>query len=56
MCIRDRLYIGYSSYMGRRQGDRINHFAHLFGALFGSLFPLLMNPSFFSVFWDNLTK
>ena len=50
------LYIGYSSYMGRRQGDRINHFAHLFGALFGFLFPLLMNPSFFSVFWDNLTK
>ena len=26
------------------------------GALFGFLFPLLMNPSFFSVFWDNLTK
>ena len=50
------LYIGYSSYMGRRQGDRINHFAHLFGALFGFLFPLLMNPSCFSVFWDNLTK
>ncbi len=50
------LYIGYSSYMGRRQGDRINHFAHLFGALFGFLFPLLTNPSFFSVFWDNLTK
>ena len=51
-----KIYIGYSSYMGRRQGDRINHFAHLFGALFGFLFPLLMNPSFFSVFWDNLTK
>ena len=28
----------------------------LFGALFGFLFPLLTNPSFFSVFWDNLTK
>ena len=48
------LYIGYSSYMGRRQGERINHFAHLFGALYGFLFPLLMDTNFFSLFWQNL--
>lgn len=49
------LYVGYSSYMGQRQGERINHFAHLFGALYGFLFPLLMNANFFSLFWQNLT-
>ena len=48
------LYIGYSSYMGRRQGERINHFAHLFGALYGFLFPLLMDTNFCSLFWQNL--
>ncbi len=50
------LYIGYSLYAGRRASDRINHFAHLFGALFGFVLPPLMSPSSFATFWNNLTN
>ncbi len=49
------LYVLYSQYMGRRGGDHINHHAHLYGALFGFIFPLLMDPHSISVFWNNLT-
>lgn len=50
------LYILYSQYMGRRSGDHINHNAHLYGALFGFVFPILMDPSFIHIFIENLTK
>lgn len=49
------LYVLYSQYMGRRGGDNINHHAHLYGALFGFVFPLLMDPNSIMVFWKNLT-
>lgn len=49
------LYILYSQYMSKKSGDNINHNAHLYGALFGFLFPILMNPSFLQVFLTNLT-
>lgn len=49
------LYVIYSQYMGRRGGDNINHHAHLYGALFGFIFPLLMDPHSITVFWKNLT-
>lgn len=48
-------YILYSQYMGRRGGDNINHNAHLYGALFGFIFPLLIDPQFIRIFWNNLT-
>lgn len=48
------LYIIYSSYMSRRGGDRINHDAHLYGAVFGLLYPLVINPKIYSVFIDKL--
>ena len=48
------LYVGYEQYMSRRPGDHINHNAHLFGALFGFVFPLLMEPSLWHVFVKNL--
>ena len=50
------LYVGYEQYMSRRPGDHINHNAHLFGALFGFVFPLLMEPSLWHVFVKNLTS
>lgn len=49
-------YLAYSQYMGRRGADNINHQAHLYGALFGFCFPLLMDPNFFTIFWHNLMQ
>ena len=48
------LYLAYSSYMTRRKGDRINHAAHLWGAVFGFLFPLMLEPRLFGVFLEKL--
>ena len=37
-------YVGYSIWMDRRGGDNINHSAHLWGAAYGVMFTLLMEP------------
>jgi membrane associated rhomboid family serine protease len=37
------LYLAYSQFMSKREADNINHDAHLTGALFGFLFPLLID-------------
>ena len=50
------LYLVYSSYMSRRNSDNINHSAHLWGAVVGFVFPILMHPSLISVFLDNLLR
>ncbi len=39
------LYVWYSIWMDRRGGDRVNHSAHLWGALYGVMFPLLQHPA-----------
>ena len=38
------IYMIYSYYMGKRGGDNINHDAHLYGALFGVLFIIVIHP------------
>ena len=38
------LYIGYSIWMDRRGGDNVNHSAHLWGAAYGVLFTLVLEP------------
>ncbi len=38
------LYIGYSIWMDRRGTDNVNHSAHLWGAGYGMLFTLLIEP------------
>jgi len=48
------LYLVYSSYMSRRKGDNINHSAHFWGAVVGFIFPILLEPSLFTVFLDKL--
>lgn len=48
------LYLLYSSYMGRRRKDNINHSAHFWGAVVGFLFPLLLDPSLIHVFLNQL--
>jgi membrane associated rhomboid family serine protease len=39
------LYLLYSYYQGRKSNDNINHDAHLFGALFGLVFCVVMYPA-----------
>ena len=48
------LYLAYSSYMSRRNKDNINHAAHFWGAVVGFVFPILLEPSLFLVFLENL--
>jgi len=50
------LYLFYSSYMSRRSGDNINHSAHFWGAMAGFLFPILLEPSLFLDFIDQLFR
>lgn len=38
-------YLAYSWYMGKKESDYINHDAHFVGAVYGLLFPLLLQPS-----------
>ncbi len=44
------LYLIYSSYMSRRGGDNINHDAHFAGAIYGFVFPLLIDVKLISHF------
>ncbi len=46
-------YLWYESYMGRRGGDNINHGAHIWGAVYGLIFPVIMEPRLLSVFITN---
>jgi membrane associated rhomboid family serine protease len=50
------LYVGYSVWMDRRGGDRINHSAHLSGAAYGVLFMLVMEPRVLGHFLRQLQQ
>ncbi len=49
-------YVGYSIWMDRRGGDRINHSAHLAGAAFGVLFMVAMDPRILGHFLQALMR
>ena len=49
-------YVGYSIWMDRKGGDRINHSAHLAGAAFGVMFMLAMEPRLVHVFLEQLAN
>ncbi len=49
-------YVGYSIWMDRRGGDRINHSAHLAGAAFGVLFLVAMAPGVVPAFLAQLSR
>lgn len=38
------LYLAYCQYMAKRGGDNINHNAHFYGAVFGFVYPILLEP------------
>ena len=48
------LYILYSWYSARKAKDNINHDAHLWGAVFGFCFPILIDPKMIQLFIEKL--
>jgi membrane associated rhomboid family serine protease len=48
------IYLGYTIYMDRVQRDRINHSAHLWGAIFGVLFTIALDPGVLPRFFEQL--
>lgn len=48
------LYVGYSIWMDRQGRDNINHSAHLWGAGYGILFTLMMEPRVGPAFLESL--
>jgi membrane associated rhomboid family serine protease len=48
------LYLGYSYYMSKRGGDNINHDAHLYGALFGIIFTIIIYPAVIQAFISDI--
>ena len=50
------LYIAYSIYMDRQGSDNVNHSAHLWGAAYGVLFLLAMEPRLFGTFMQALMQ
>lgn len=50
------LYLGYTIWMDKRGGDNVNHSAHLWGALYGVGFTLLLNPELAARFVRRLAS
>jgi membrane associated rhomboid family serine protease len=48
------LYILYSYFQAKRGGDYINHDAHLFGALFGIVFSIIIMPPVVVSFFEQV--
>jgi membrane associated rhomboid family serine protease len=47
-------YVAYSIYMDRQRADNINHSAHLWGAAYGVIFTVVMEPRVIGAFLDSL--
>jgi len=47
-------YVGYSYYMGKKSYDNIGHDAHLFGAVWGLIFPVIIKPDLFQLFINQI--
>jgi membrane associated rhomboid family serine protease len=50
------LYVAYTIWAERRGGDNINHTAHLWGAVYGVLFTLVMEPRVAGLFVQRLLQ
>ncbi len=50
------LYLVYSYYQSRKENDNIAHDAHFLGALFGFIFPILVNFRYLENFIDRLFR
>ena len=49
-------YMAYSYYQGRKANDNINHDAHLFGALYGLVFCVIIYPSALIHFYHQVNS
>ncbi|MCC6460242.1 MAG: rhomboid family intramembrane serine protease [Saprospiraceae bacterium] len=47
-------YLWYSTQAARRGNDNIDHVAHIFGSIFGFLFPLVLKPMLFLGFLEGM--
>ncbi len=50
------IYLLYCQYMAKRGGDNINHNAHFYGAVFGLIFPILLEPRLLQMFIQQLLR
>lgn len=50
------LYLAYSHYMSNKASDNINHNAHFIGAVYGLIFPLLVDISLLEGFLQQLFR
>jgi membrane associated rhomboid family serine protease len=48
------LFLLYSYYQGRRMADNINHDAHFYGAVFGVIFSIILEPRVIVSFFDQI--
>jgi membrane associated rhomboid family serine protease len=49
------IYLGYTIYMDLKRSDRVNHSAHLWGAIYGVAFLIVMDPRVVGYFLDQLS-
>jgi membrane associated rhomboid family serine protease len=50
------LYLAYTIYMDRQRADRINHSAHLWGAVYGIVLTVLVEPRALGAFLRQLLQ
>ena len=50
------VYLWYCQYMAKRGGDNINHNAHFYGAVYGFVFPILLESGLLQVFIQQLLR
>ncbi len=48
------LYLAYSAYMSKRGTDNIGHDVHFWGAIFGVLFTIVLEPAFLTNFLNHI--
>lgn len=48
------LYLIYSQYKSRKGNDNVNHDAHFIGAVFGFIYPVIIDPSLLKYFINTL--
>ncbi|MEQ8238160.1 MAG: rhomboid family intramembrane serine protease [Cyclobacteriaceae bacterium] len=48
------IYVVYSYYQGRKMSDNINHEAHLYGAIYGIIFGVVVYPASAGSFLDQI--